>query len=84
VKDRPFQIGKTANSDNIECLWSFADMIDSDLSMSNTIKKDVVKAKKFMDFLIHTRKFSFQIKKINVVTLHAVHLNGYQVKNFQR
>ena len=67
LKENNFQIGKTANSDDIECLWSFADMIDSNLSMSNTTKKDVSsKAPNFMKFVdthCHIRQYSFQIKK---------------------
>ncbi len=66
LKDKSFQIGKPASSDSIECLWSFAEMIDGTLSMSNTTKKEVTKAKKFMDFFnahCHARKYSFQVKK---------------------
>ena len=41
LKENSFQIGKPATDYEIKCLWSFIDMIDSELSMSNTTKKDV-------------------------------------------
>jgi len=66
LKDKSFKIGNPASSDSIECLWSFAEIIDSNLSMSSTAKKDVVTAKRFMEFFYshcHTRRYSFQVKK---------------------
>ena len=66
LKDNQFEIGQAATTDEIECLWSFADMIDSNLSMSNTTKKDISNAKDFLKFFdshCHLRKYSFQVKK---------------------
>ena len=66
LKENVFQIGESATTDDIECLWSFADMIDDQLSMSNTTQKDIQKAKTFLKFVelhCHLRKYSFQIKK---------------------
>ena len=47
-------------------MWSFVDLIDDELSMANTTKKDIVKAKAFMKFVeahCHIRQYSLQIKK---------------------
>lgn len=66
LKENKFEIGQTATNDDIECLWSFADMIDSQLSMSNTTKKEISNAKAFLKFFeshCHLRKYSFQVKK---------------------
>ena len=66
LKENQFEVGEAATSDEIECLWSFADMIDSELSIYNTTKKDISKAKNFLKFVdshCHLRRYSFQVKK---------------------
>ena len=66
LKDVNFKIGDTATVDKIECLWSFAELIDGQLSMSNTKKAEVTKAKDFMKFVeVHCRlrHYSIQIRK---------------------
>ncbi len=85
LKDKSFKIGNPASSDSIECLWSFTEIIDSNLSMSSTAKKDVVTAKRFIEFFITTAILGdIHFKLRNVVTLHAALLHGYLVKCFQR
>ena len=62
------KIGDAATDDKIECLWSFAEVIDEQLSMSNTKKTEVSKAKDFMMFVkVHCRlhHYSIQIQKRN-------------------
>ncbi len=51
VKENKVEMGDIATDDDIECLWSFVDMIDSSLSMSNTTKKDIYKSSKFLEFV---------------------------------
>ncbi len=66
LKEEKFEIGDTATEDDIECLWSFADMIDSELSMSNTTKKGISKATRFLKFVdshCHIRPYALQMKK---------------------
>lgn len=40
-----------ASNDQVECLWSFVSAIDGELSIEKTAKKDVMKAKSFMDYI---------------------------------
>ena len=69
LKDMNFKIGDAATDDKIECLWSFAEVIDEQLSMSNTKKTEVSKAKDFMMFVkvhCHLRHYyCIQIRKCN-------------------
>ena len=68
LKDMNFKIGDAATDDKIECLWSFAEVIDEQLSMSNTKRTEVSKAKDFMMFVkVHCRlhHYSIQIRKCN-------------------
>ena len=63
-----FKIGDAATDDKIECLQSFAEVIDEQLSMSNTKKTEVSKAKDFLMFVIvhcHLRQYFIQIRKCN-------------------
>ena len=66
LKDRRFKKGEVASDDEVECLWSFASVIDNQLSMENTTKKEVMKAKSFLEFVdkhCRQRHYSFQIRK---------------------
>ena len=68
LKDMNFKIGDAATDDKIECLWSFAEVIDEQLSMSNTKRNEVSKAKDFMMFFkvhCHLHHYSIQIQKCN-------------------
>ena len=69
LKEKSFKIGDAATNEKIECLWSFAEMIDEQLSMSNTTKAEISsKAKDFMKFVkthCRLRHYSIQIRKCN-------------------
>lgn len=68
LKDRRFKKGEVASDDEVECLWSFASVIDNQLSIENTTKKEVMKAKSFLEFVdkhCRQRHYSFQIKKFS-------------------
>ena len=39
LKDKRFKKGEVASNDQVECLWSFASVIDSQLSIAKTTKK---------------------------------------------
>ena len=43
LKDMNFKIGDAATDDKIQCLWSFAEVIDEKLSMSNIKKTEISK-----------------------------------------
>ena len=66
LKENRFQVSEAATSDEIECLWSF-DLIDSNLSISDTTKKNIsATAKDFLKFIdshCRIRHYSFQVKK---------------------
>ena len=74
LEDMNFKIGDAATDDKIECLWSFAEVIAKQLSMSNTKKTEVSKAKDFMMFVkVHCRlirHYSIQIRKCNDPNIH--------------
>ncbi len=68
LKDNRFKIGDAATNDKIAALWSFVELIDKQLSMSNTKKAEVSKAKDFMKFAeahCRLRHYSLQIRKCN-------------------
>ena len=52
LKENRFQVSEAATIDEIECLWSFIDLIDSNLLISDTTKKTIsVTAKDFLKFI---------------------------------
>ena len=66
LKDTCFKKGEVASNDQVECLWSFASAIDSQLSIEKTTKKEIMKAKSFLEFVdkhCRQRHYSFQIRK---------------------
>ncbi len=66
TKRKQGRMGDIATDYDIKCLWSFVDMIDSSLSMSNTTKKDISKSSKFFEFVdshCRVRPYVFQVKK---------------------